>query len=476
MQKITTAVLVAVLLSPPHVSAENDWLGLKGKYFGDADLREVRVTRLDEQVDFNWGFGSPDWRIGSDWFSARWTGKIVPRFSEPYTFFLRSDDGARLWIDGRLVVDDSTGFPGAEAQGSISLLADRPYDIKLEYIERWGLANVVLSWSSRREAKQIVPRQRLRVAAAPQQPADGPGGASYPHASVKESIFVPSLDGEYRLFEPQMPALSSAPVVIFLHGWGGLDPGWNRAWIDHIVRRGNVVVWPRYQASLLTPPQLFTSNAIAAIKLALNQLAADWPARPRPDLNRIAAIGHSMGGILAANIAATAAAAALPRINPVMAVTPGTGGYDDIITDLSSIPDGTLLLALAASEDTDFWSRLIMQRTLNIAPKDKNHILVNSDDHGWPELSANHLSPIGDAAQGVDALDWYGYWKWADALIDAAFYGTHREYALGDTPQQRDMGRWSDGTAVKPATVTIGSALPGNAREMRDPLRTVSEQ
>src|SRR5215216_1513384 len=76
----------------------------------------------------------------------------------------------------------STGFPGVEAQGSISLLADRPYDIKLEYVERRGLASVVLSWSSQRQVKQIVPRQRLRVAAAPQQPADGPGGASYPHA------------------------------------------------------------------------------------------------------------------------------------------------------------------------------------------------------------------------------------------------------------------------------------------------------
>jgi hypothetical protein len=150
-----------------------------------------------------------------------------------------------------------------------------------------------------------------------------------------------------------------------------------------------------------------------------------------------------------------------------MAVTPGTGGYDEIITDLSPIPTGTLLLALAASEDTDFWSTLIMQRTLNVALQDKNHILVNSDDHGWPELAADHFSPIGNSSQGVDALDWYGYWKWFDALIDAAFYGTHRDYALGDTPQQRDMGSWSDGTAVKAATVSIGSAFAGGVGSQR---------
>jgi hypothetical protein len=48
-----------------------------------------------------------------------------------------------------------------------------------------------------------------------------------------------------------------------------------------------------------------------------------------------------------------------------------------------------------------------------------------------------------------DALDFFGYWKWFDGLSDAAFYGRNREYALGNTPQQRYMGVWSDGRPVK---------------------------
>ena len=48
-----------------------------------------------------------------------------------------------------------------------------------------------------------------------------------------------------------------------------------------------------------------------------------------------------------------------------------------------------------------------------------------------------------------DALDFYGFWKLIDALTDAAFYGKNREYALGNTPQQRYMGDWSDGRPVK---------------------------
>jgi len=54
----------------------------------------------------------------------------------------------------------------------------------------------------------------------------------------------------------------------------------------------------------------------------------------------------------------------------------------------------------------------------------------------------------------VNAMDYYSTWKLFDALIDYAFYGTNEEYCLGNTPEQRFMGLWSDGTPVKELTVT----------------------
>jgi hypothetical protein len=48
----------------------------------------------------------------------------------------------------------------------------------------------------------------------------------------------------------------------------------------------------------------------------------------------------------------------------------------------------------------------------------------------------------------------YGLWKLFDGLSDAAFFGKNREYALGNTPQQRFMGKWSDGVPVKELVVT----------------------
>ena len=53
----------------------------------------------------------------------------------------------------------------------------------------------------------------------------------------------------------------------------------------------------------------------------------------------------------------------------------------------------------------------------------------------------------------VDAYDYYFIWKVFDALRDTAFLGTHREYALGDTPEHRYLGTWSDGTPVAPLTI-----------------------
>ena len=59
----------------------------------------------------------------------------------------------------------------------------------------------------------------------------------------------------------------------------------------------------------------------------------------------------------------------------------------------------------------------------------------------------------------VNALDYYGTWKLFDGLIDAAFTGKNRDYALGNTPQQRFMGLWSDGVPVKVLDLGIAKLL-----------------
>ena len=125
------------------------------------------------------------------------------------------------------------------------------------------------------------------------------------------------------------------------------------ALIDHLVKRGNIVIYPRYQASLLSGIREFTPNTLAAIKDALSRLQTE-PGHIKPDLNKFATVGHSVGGILAANVAALASESGLPRVSAVMSVEPGITEEPISIplADLKKIPAETLLLTVAGDQDT----------------------------------------------------------------------------------------------------------------------------
>jgi hypothetical protein len=97
-------------------------------------------------------------------FSVRWTGEIVPRYSETYTFRTVSNDGVRLWVNGRLIVDNWTDHSATEDKGEISLRAGERYDFRMEYYQGGGGAEVKLFWSSPSQRREIVPSSRLHLA------------------------------------------------------------------------------------------------------------------------------------------------------------------------------------------------------------------------------------------------------------------------------------------------------------------------
>ncbi|HZE95985.1 MAG TPA: hypothetical protein VE981_03065 [Planctomycetota bacterium] len=283
-----------------------------------------------------------------------------------------------------------------------------------------------------------------------------PGSSDYAHAAVKESVYDAGTGKEYRFYEPDSPPLLEAPVVVFLHGWGGTDPAYYRPWLDHLARRGNVVLWIRYQESILTLSTDFLPNMLAAVKAGLNRLATE-AGHPKPDLTKVAAVGHSMGGVLSMSLAALAAAEGLPPFKAVMAANPGRGVTGpEVLADFSLIPASTLLLSLTGVEDTNLGTagKELFYGATSVPLDNKDFILLNSDYHGTPPLVADHFAPNCTSDADVNALDRNGYWKWFDGLAAAAFYGRYREYALGNTAEQRFMGTWPDGTPIVEPTVT----------------------
>src|SRR5688572_23166045 len=72
-------------------------------------------------------------------------------------------------------------------------------------------------------------------ATPPSQPASGPGGKQYAHSRVTKNRYGTG-NQEYWVFEPDTPKPASAPLIVFLHGWGGMNPLYYGAWLDHLVR------------------------------------------------------------------------------------------------------------------------------------------------------------------------------------------------------------------------------------------------
>ncbi len=152
--------------------------GITGEYFDTPDLTGSSMVRVDPNIDFDWAFGSPDPSLGSETFSARWTGWVRPQFTENYTFRTLTDDGVRLWIDGQLLVDQWVLQPATEWTATIPLVADRMYEVQMEFFDNTDHAVAQLSWSSASQPLQVVPQSRLWVRECGQGVGDMDGNGS----------------------------------------------------------------------------------------------------------------------------------------------------------------------------------------------------------------------------------------------------------------------------------------------------------
>ncbi|HEY9060879.1 MAG TPA: PA14 domain-containing protein [Pseudobacteroides sp.] len=135
--------------------------GLIGEYYNCSDFTQYVISRIDPEVNFRWAENAPDAMIGEDTFSVRWTGFVVPRFSERYTFSTYADDGVRLWVNNTLIIDNWKSQSPVLTEGSIDLEAGKCYEIKLEYFEDVKSCQVKLSWRSDSQKQEIIPSSQL---------------------------------------------------------------------------------------------------------------------------------------------------------------------------------------------------------------------------------------------------------------------------------------------------------------------------
>ena len=158
---------------PPPMSPPGNGDGLRGTYFqGTALAGAPLLTRVDQTVNFNWAGGSPaPGVVPNDQFSVRWEGLVEARSDELYTFHVTHDDGARLWVNNQLIINNWTDHAAIEDSGSIALQLGQRYSIRLEFFENGGDASATLAWSTPLGIeKQIIPQTQLYSSATPPQP------------------------------------------------------------------------------------------------------------------------------------------------------------------------------------------------------------------------------------------------------------------------------------------------------------------
>lgn len=191
------------LLQQERLLQLGNWLKTNGEAIYDTKAFESKHTekkphsiqRIDPNINFNWVRNSPDPEIAVDDFTGEWVGYIEPKYSEDYTFYGDADDGIRVWIGDKLIIDDWNSKAGVESfvegannakvtEGKIKLKKGVRYPIKVKYFEDKLNASVVLSWSAKSQPKEVVPTEALYLTDA----KDSAHGLKATYTSMKDYI------------------------------------------------------------------------------------------------------------------------------------------------------------------------------------------------------------------------------------------------------------------------------------------------
>lgn len=121
-----------------------DW---RGEYFNsDVPSGTPALVRNDAHINFNWGTGSPASEVRKDYFSARWSRDMALPAGN-YRFSVTVDDGARLWVNDHLLVDEWR-LQSVRTFNEEIYLPGGTVPVVLEYCELWGNAVVQMSYSA----------------------------------------------------------------------------------------------------------------------------------------------------------------------------------------------------------------------------------------------------------------------------------------------------------------------------------------
>lgn len=135
----------------PTPQANTSWVGQYYQFGRNSNTKGLngtpKLVRTDPNVNFNWGLGSPTTSIKSDRYSVRWTSN--PFMSAgTYQFKTVSDDGVRVYLDGKLLSSASLWSDHATTTRTQNVsVSEGIHTIVVEYYENGGFANIQFSYT-----------------------------------------------------------------------------------------------------------------------------------------------------------------------------------------------------------------------------------------------------------------------------------------------------------------------------------------
>lgn len=167
------------LLQQERLLQLGDWLKINGeaiygseKWKKTGELKDYTFERIDTSINFNWVRNRAAENISEDNFTVEWTGYITADYSEEYTFIAEADDGIELWINDELILkqgkfqknSESNAMEREEAEELRSVYKFKKgklYSIKVKYTEIKQNASVKLSWKSKSQKLEVIPKSNL---------------------------------------------------------------------------------------------------------------------------------------------------------------------------------------------------------------------------------------------------------------------------------------------------------------------------
>lgn len=130
--------------------------GLIGEYYSGSDFNNLVRIRQDKAIYFDWDYSNPIPELGADYFSIRWRGKVYAKKEGKHIFTVYTDDGMRLWLNGRLIINAWKDQPPTLYEALVILEKDEFYDIRVDYYQKQYQTTAAVFFNPEGEERKVL--------------------------------------------------------------------------------------------------------------------------------------------------------------------------------------------------------------------------------------------------------------------------------------------------------------------------------